>query len=120
MSARRGHGCGPPQKQRGTADIRPLKVEHRRQAAARRKQASIFRTANPNARLVPDHTCGKVRYTSADTAHTALALIARSSDPGTRIPVRTYSCPGCDGWHLTSSPTPASGAAQRPGKPNPS
>ncbi|NUR27925.1 MAG: hypothetical protein HOV83_19130 [Catenulispora sp.] len=117
MSARRGHGSGPPQ-QRGTADTRPLKVEHRRQAAAHRKQATIFRTANPNAHRVPDHACGKVRYTSADAAHTALALIARSSEHGKRIPVRTYSCPGCDGWHLTSSPTPSSGAARRPGKPN--
>jgi len=69
---------------------------------------ATFLAANPQARLVPERACGKTRYVNSSTAQAALVVIARygDRDPDGRIPVRAYPCPECEGWHLTSWPTP--------------
>ncbi len=42
----------------------------------------------------------KVRFRTHEDASRALALIRRGESE--RIPVRSYKCPTCGGWHLTS------------------
>lgn len=44
---------------------------------------------------------GKVRYRDAIAAKTALARIAKRDSPG-HTEQRSYPCPDCAGWHLTS------------------
>jgi hypothetical protein len=49
-------------------------------------------------------TCptGKVTYWSELKAKIALASTRRPGAPGRREECRTYRCPDCHGWHLTS------------------
>lgn len=44
-------------------------------------------------------SCGKVRYPRRHRAEMALHGIRLRFESG---PVRTYACPRCNGWHLTS------------------
>lgn len=48
-------------------------------------------------------TCvtGKVRFRDRHSASVALARAQRDPNPG-RVEERTYRCPECAGWHLTS------------------
>lgn len=43
---------------------------------------------------------GKVRYPDHQSA--AGALVALSHSTRAKVPVRTYACDMCRGWHLTS------------------
>ena len=43
----------------------------------------------------------KVRFRTHEDASRALALIRRKGSAHT--PVRSYKCPTCGGWHLTSA-----------------
>lgn len=81
-------------------------AERRRAAAERRKAIGSFLTAHPEARFVPERSCGKTRFPTASAAASELALIARYGDNGGRIPIRAYACPDCGGWHLTSWNSP--------------
>ncbi|QDP83274.1 hypothetical protein FOH10_07390 [Nocardia otitidiscaviarum] len=59
---------------------------------------------------------GKIRYFDPETAELALAGIDHR-DPRRREQ-RTYHCPSCGGWHLTSQPrrsehSPATGSFKR-------
>lgn len=50
-------------------------------------------------------TCDKAFYVDQAAAHLALASIhekAAKRGKRTPLPVRTYPCDVCDGWHLTS------------------
>ena len=50
-------------------------------------------------------TCAdKVRYPSSGMAEWALQMIRRRGARRTKKPTRTYLCPHCKGWHLTSEP----------------
>ena len=104
MTARRRHGAGPPNRGDDRAGSGPSKSEYRRLGTARRRDAAALLTANPESRRVPDAACGKTRYASAAAAESALAVIIRFGDCAGRYPVRTYACPVCRGWHLTSWP----------------
>lgn len=42
----------------------------------------------------------KVRFRTHEDASRALALLRRNESDS--IPVRSYKCPTCGGWHLTS------------------
>jgi hypothetical protein len=46
--------------------------------------------------------CVKERYRDEADARAALADIARSNLEGARIPVRSYYCTRCKGFHVTS------------------
>jgi len=56
-------------------------------------------------------SCGKTRFRDHKQAVRALHVIANSyldlsGEPTAhrRFPVRSYECPECSGWHLTSQP----------------
>jgi hypothetical protein len=65
-------------------------------------------------------TCssGKLRYADGYTAQLALdvAREARTRHANPRVECRTYECPACHGFHLTSQPlkTELSSAVRRP------
>lgn len=46
--------------------------------------------------------CGKRRFRDHLQAVRALHAISNRATPGDHIPVRSYACPICAGWHLTS------------------
>jgi hypothetical protein len=48
----------------------------------------------------------KVRYPSEAEADVALVKIRAKGPkkPGGRVPIRSYFCTSCGGWHLTSIP----------------
>lgn len=48
--------------------------------------------------------CVKWRYADQAAADDQLAMIARTEGTHTK-PQRSYLCPHCHGWHLSSSPT---------------
>lgn len=49
-------------------------------------------------------SCGKRWYEDRIAADLALARIRTWGRAMRKDPVRSYRCPGCDGWHLTSVP----------------
>lgn len=49
-------------------------------------------------------SCGKRWYGDRIAADLALARIRTWGRAMGKDPVRSYHCPGCDGWHLTSVP----------------
>jgi hypothetical protein len=49
-------------------------------------------------------TCGKRWYGDRIAADLALARIRAWGRALGKDPMRSYSCPGCGGWHLTSVP----------------
>lgn len=49
-------------------------------------------------------SCGKRWYADRIAADLALARIRAWGRALHKDPVRSYHCPGCDGWHLTSVP----------------
>lgn len=55
-------------------------------------------------RHAPHRSCGKRRFGDRIAAELALGRIAAKGDVRERCPVRTYPCPACSGWHLTSKP----------------
>lgn len=47
----------------------------------------------------------KLRFESAIAADLRLLEIQCNPPPGAvKIPIRSYRCPDCDDWHLTSQP----------------
>lgn len=48
--------------------------------------------------------CSKVRYPSRARADRAVATIRKMGDARQKKPTRSYLCPLCNGWHLTSEP----------------
>lgn len=52
-----------------------------------------------------DIVCIKARFTSEDAADDQLQQIARTDGTRPKRPVRSYACPLCGGWHLTSQMT---------------
>jgi hypothetical protein len=48
--------------------------------------------------------CTKERFRDEADARAALAAIHRSSFEGARVPIRSYYCSRCKGFHLTSQP----------------
>lgn len=50
----------------------------------------------------PVRSCGKRRFDDRIAADLALALIRSRGLALSREPVRSYGCPECGGWHLTS------------------
>ena len=57
-------------------------------------------------------SCGKRWFDDRIAADLALARIRAWGRAHHKDPVRSYSCPGCGGWHLTSAP-------RRPSPPRP-
>lgn len=55
--------------------------------------------------VVRERSCGKRRFRDRIAADLALARIRCSGAARHRDPVRSYACPTCDGWHLTSRRT---------------
>ena len=53
---------------------------------------------------VADRACVKRRYRDEATAELALTRIREAGDAREKTPQRTYRCPRCRGWHLTSWP----------------
>ncbi|MEQ3540054.1 hypothetical protein WHI96_14590 [Pseudonocardia tropica] len=53
-------------------------------------------------RVVRERSCGKRRFRDRIAADLALARIRCSGAARYRDPVRSYACPVCRGWHLTS------------------
>lgn len=51
-------------------------------------------------------SCGKTRYPSSGHADWALQLIRKRGARIEKKPTRSYLCPRCKGWHLTSDPEP--------------
>jgi hypothetical protein len=49
-------------------------------------------------------SCGKRWYDDRIAADLALARIRTWGRALSKEPVRSYLCPGCGGWHLTSVP----------------
>lgn len=47
-------------------------------------------------------TCKKIRYETQNEARVALAICRMSKYTHKRKERRTYECPHCNGWHLTS------------------
>ena len=47
---------------------------------------------------------GKRRFLDEASANTQVAFILMSRPPRSKYPNRSYRCPDCDGWHLTSQP----------------
>lgn len=47
---------------------------------------------------------GKARYRSEGSAESVLSTIWSTPNPGRRLERRSYMCPHCEGWHLTSKP----------------
>jgi len=45
---------------------------------------------------------GKVRFASPEEATKRLLEIQADPPPGKKIPIRSYPCTFCKGWHLTS------------------
>lgn len=45
---------------------------------------------------------GKKRYHDQDAARQAIASIVRLHPGRGKLPQRSYQCPFCNGWHLTS------------------
>lgn len=54
---------------------------------------------------VPQRSCGKRRYGDRIAADLSLALIRSRGRVRGKDPVRSYRCPICEGWHLTSRRT---------------
>ena len=51
-------------------------------------------------------TCRKVRYRDEIAAKLALASVQRiDGSRRSKVECRTYRCPRCKGWHLTSETT---------------
>lgn len=50
-------------------------------------------------------SCGKRHYADRIAADLSLAMIRARGPARGNDPVRSYSCPSCGGWHLTSIPT---------------
>lgn len=51
------------------------------------------------------HQCGKRAWPTEELAQRALTNIWRRPRPGGRqMELRTYQCPDCGHWHLTSKP----------------
>jgi hypothetical protein len=74
--------------------------------------------ANAGADLAVDAgpcPSGKVRYETEHDARVELcgAVVAKNRGRNRRRETRAYSCPRCDGWHLTSLPLVGPAAAGR-------
>lgn len=71
----------------------------------KRRQRRLQAVAESRATTCPS---GKAGYRDAAAAEVVLARIASQSTRHT-VPVRTYECPLCWRWHLTSREMPATG-----------
>ena len=78
------------------------KAEYCRAGFEQITQRAAITKRYPNARLVWPMACGKVAYPDYGTAEAALRYIQVHCELGARMPVRSYACPDCDTWHLTS------------------
>lgn len=59
-------------------------------------------------------SCGKRFYADRISADLSLAAIRARGPALSKDPVRSYPCPRCNGWHLTSVPTWQSARAPIP------
>ncbi|MGY5099655.1 hypothetical protein [Streptomyces sp. 900105245] len=48
-------------------------------------------------------SCGKVWFADRIAADLVLAVIRSRGEARAKEPVRSYRCPRCHGWHLTSA-----------------
>ena len=88
--------------------LRPqTKSEYRRAAAACAQTAADTVRRFPGARLVRPMYCGKVAYPAQASAQYALTHIVLIGEQRDKTPVRTYHCPTCGFWHLTSRAAPS-------------
>ena len=78
------------------------KAEHCRAGIERIAQQAAISKQHPNARQVWPMACGKVAYPDFGTAEAALRYVQDHCETGAKMPVRSYPCPDCDTWHLTS------------------
>jgi hypothetical protein len=78
------------------------KSEYQRAAAATTRAAADAARWFPGARLVRPAFCGKVAYPDHTSAQYALTCITLGGEQRDKTPVRTYLCPACGFWHLTS------------------
>lgn len=70
------------------------------------KRYLAMQEANRERRLVRMRAiCEKVSYDNEKLARTALSTIREKSEK-IWVPIRTYRCPKCSLWHLTSTPLP--------------
>lgn len=68
-----------------------------------RLNRTVHRALQPQ--LVSQRSCGKRRFPDRIAADLSLALIRAQGRARGKDPVRSYPCPDCDGWHLTSRRT---------------
>jgi len=92
---------------RGQRPRPQTKSEYRRAAAACAQTATDTVRRFPGARLVRPMYCGKVAYPDQASARYALTGIALIGEQRDKTPVRTYRCPTCGFWHLTSRAAPS-------------
>lgn len=69
------------------------------QRVARAVELALF--PNRTSRQV---SCGKTRFVDRIAADLALARIRAHGRARGKEPIRSYCCPRCHGWHLTSAP----------------
>lgn len=64
--------------------------------------ASVY----PGPGVASCYMCQKARFSTKGKALKRLDEIdaERPRKPGRKLPIRTYFCRHCKGWHLTSSP----------------
>lgn len=67
------------------------------------RQARVLHRALCPHRPRPERSCGKRRFDDRIAADLTLAFIRSQGRVRGKEPVRSYRCPECDGWHLTSS-----------------
>lgn len=70
----------------------------RHQRVARAIERALF-SGRPRRQV----SCGKTRFVDRIAADLALAGIRAHGRVRGREPVRSYCCPRCHGWHLTST-----------------
>ena len=70
----------------------------------RARTRRVLRRSDGEGGRVADRSCVKRRYRDEATAELALARIREAGDAREKTPQRTYRCPRCRGWHLTSWP----------------
>jgi hypothetical protein len=62
------------------------------------------RVPRPYRRRAVQRSCGKTWFIDRIAADLALAKIRSHGVARAKDPLRSYHCPRCHGWHLTSAP----------------
>ncbi|CAM5606564.1 hypothetical protein SAVIM338S_05530 [Streptomyces avidinii] len=85
-------------------------MHHQRKARAIQR---ALRPCRPNRQI----SCGKTWFADRIAADLSLARISAHGRASGKEPIRSYLCPRCHGWHLTSAPVRrVHGALPRPSR----